>query len=188
MTDLKIIQNKMADEGETIYQEHEIMNIRILYTIAILIWIALIFLLQLYETDSLGYVIISIPFIMFFISILNAPELSKEVESNMTTVNYLSLALLIIIPILTWLSKDISISHDVRTRFMAVIITALVLVIFTLFDIWIPLRWISYTRHGKSILQTMALTLIVMALYMYYGRRSAAGSVETRRVGEYFKS
>ena len=136
------------------------------YIIAILLWILLIYLLRLYiKADFIVWLVLLIPVVLFAIGAYNANKITIEVESSVFQNNYLSLGLLIVIPLLTWISKDFA---GDKKRFISVLILAVILNVIAMIDIWVTRDNLSVVKHVKSIIQTMASVLIVYALYTYY--------------------
>ena len=82
--------------------------------------------------------------------------------------NYFAFGLLIVVPLLTWLSKDYV---GNRQKFINILIAALILAMLGLLDVWVTKKWLSTVKHTKSVLQTMSLILIIYALYIYYLHR-----------------
>ena len=84
--------------------------------------------------------------------------------------NYISIALIIVLPIITWFNDDMKGAGRAisRKKFMTIVVIALILTLLSLMDVWVNQKYLSILRHVKSILQTFSLTLIIYALYTYY--------------------
>jgi len=154
------------------YGTRKTRAVQSLYVISALLWIALILLLGLYRTDRAGILILSLPLFVFAFGFINSGSLSVEVEEDMSKANYLSIGLLVVLPLLTYLNNDYKGSAEKRRHFMTIIIVALILTMLSLVDIWVKKKWITLMKHIKSILQTASLTLIIFALYIYYVDRT----------------
>lgn len=150
------------------YGRNKTRTIQLTYIIASILWILLIAVTGLYQTTLLGYLILTIPLCVFGFGFINAQHLTVEVEENVFTANSLSIGLLILLPLLTEVDKSFNKNKKIFTRAM---IIAVVLAMFSLIDVWVQPKMLSVTKHIKSILQTLALTLLVYALYMYYAGR-----------------
>lgn len=144
-----------------------IKYIEYVYITAMVFWILLIVWLQLYQTDTLGLIILLIPFISFGFGYFNSYYLNKEVEDYVFQNNYFSVGLLIILPLLTWLNREYS-NVARRKRFTSILVTAIILIMFSLLDIWVPIESISVIKHLHSVLQTTAIIMLIYALYMFY--------------------
>jgi hypothetical protein len=137
------------------------------YIIGIILWILLVifFCISSIKINALGYVILFIPIVIFAIGAYNSNKITYDVEDSVFNADYLSLGLIITLPLLAWVSKDYP---GDRTWLITIAILAIVLSLFSMIDIWVTRRWMSVVKHSKSILQTMSLILIIYALYVYY--------------------
>src|SRR5581483_10355498 len=115
--------------------------------------------------DIWGWIILVIPIVIFFISMLSLDSLNIHVEENMFRFNVLSTGLIIILPLLALITKDFKGDHHLMNT---VILLAIVLILLAMIDVWVPEKWISIVNHIRSIFQTGSLTLILFALYLYY--------------------
>ena len=145
--------------------DDQVYYIRILYLIFIILWLGMAYLLYSGE-DLVEIVILCIPFIVFAIGFINCGVITKDVEDTLFDVNYISIAVLVMVPLLTWLSKDYN--TEGRYRFVTIIIIAMMLALISLIDIWVPRKWLSLVKHFKSICETLAVIMIIFALYTYY--------------------
>lgn len=148
-----------------LYGSRRTQSVQIVYVIASLLWILLIFVLGLWKTDLMGTIILLIPLVVYGFGFYNANTLTVEVEETVFSINYLSIALLVVIPLTAWINKTYNGDQRYLTRIMVV---AVIIALLSLVDIWVRPKWITVVRHVKSALQTAALTLVVFALYIYY--------------------
>jgi hypothetical protein len=151
------------------YTPEKSLTIQITYIISVLAWIFLIYITGLYETSLLGLLILAIPIFVFGFGFVSARHLTVEVEESLFSANSLSIGLVILLPLLTELDKTYNKNKQLFTR---AILIAIVLAMFSLLDVWVQPKYLSITRHIKSILQTMSLTLLIYALYSYYMGRA----------------
>lgn len=137
------------------------------YIIGIILWIILVivFCISSVKVGILGYIILFIPIVIFAVGAFNSNKITYDVEDSVFNANYLSLGLLITIPLLAWVSKNYP---GDRSWLISLAILAIVLSLFSMIDVWVTRRWMSVVKHCKSILQTMSLILIIYALYVYY--------------------
>lgn len=147
------------------YGRKRTKSVQFVYVMACLIWVVLIFVLSLWKTDLIGTIILLIPLLVYGFGFYNANTLTVEVEETIFSINYLSIALLVVIPLTAWINKNFNGDQRYLTRIMVV---AVIIALLSLVDIWVRPKWISVVRHVKSALQTAALTLVVYALYVYY--------------------
>lgn len=141
-----------------------IYYIRCLYVIVILIWLVVLFYLPI--NDLVELFILCIPFLVFILAYLTCPYIPRDVEEMLFDVNYISIAILVMVPLLTWLNKGYEGKN--RHRFITTIIAAVMLALISLIDIWATRRWITLIKHFKSICETLAVILIIYALYTFY--------------------
>lgn len=147
------------------YGKKRTQSVRLVYLLSMIIWLILILVLQLYKTQVIGYFILLIPFFFYFLGYWNADQLTVEVEEKTFSMGYISISLLIVIPLVTWVEKNF---HGNRWYLTKIIVVAVILALISLIDIWVRPKWITLVRHIKSALQTASLTLLVFALYAYY--------------------
>lgn len=154
-----------TDRSTKLYTPNKVRYIQTLYILAGIVWASIILLMRLYETDVIGLLILLIPFIMFIVGYYNAGVMTPEIEDIVFRTNYLSVGLLVVIPLFTWLGKHHE--HN-RGHFIGIITLGVVLSMISLLDFWVKRGWMSVIKHLKSVLQTMALTLFILAFYIFY--------------------
>lgn len=137
-----------------------------IYLIAILVWILVIVYLKLYiHNDAISTVIVIVPILFFMFNIWNAQYITPDLESRLFQVNVVSISLLIVIPLLTWTSRNFNGDYE---RYMGIIVWAIIFALLTLVDVWVRPQWISITKHIKSVFETMAIFLVIYATYSFY--------------------
>lgn len=163
------------------YGRTKVFIVRSLYLLSIIAWLLIIWLLRINPNNLFGYFLLILPVIVFTITIIFASQFTVEIEESMFGVNVLSLGVLIILPLLTWMHKDFA--GDV-TQFMAVVLSGVSLTLIASIDIWVPLKWLSVTRHFRSVLQTYGISLILYALYLYfYNINTRKGTTKSSIIG-----
>jgi len=137
------------------------------YGVFLVIWIILVIFLGLIRSPMsvLDWLILLIPIAIFIFGMINASSITTEVEDAVFEADFLSLGLVIVLPLLAWISRDYG---GDRQFFIRVIVTALILSMLSLLDIWVSAKMLFVAKHSKSALQTMAITLLIYALYTYY--------------------
>lgn len=151
----------LPDEGK--YNPRTVNILRVFYVVVIIVWIILVWRLKLYQTDNFGKFIIAIPLIVWIISFYYLSELTVETEGKVFGNTYISVAIMVIIPLMTWTHDNIQ-----DERLVNIMILAIVFAVFSLLDIWIPERHITFMRHLRSVFQVASLTLIAYAIYNLY--------------------
>lgn len=145
----------------------DIQVLQMIYIVAIIAWIYLVWTFVLPWTDVLGYLILAIPIFLFLLGYAFASVITEEVEENVFGGNYLAVGLLVILPLLTWVNRDHCTGCSSAHHFTSILVLALILTLASLIDVWLPPQWLFIMRHVHSILVTMALALLMYAFYEY---------------------
>lgn len=83
------------------YTEPTVLSVRVAYVLMAILWIFLVVVvLKIFQSDWIGMCILSIPLFIYLLGFINANRVTPEVEKTMFDINYLSLGLLIILPLL----------------------------------------------------------------------------------------
>lgn len=143
------------------YGDNKLNTVFIVYILAILVWAAIAWYVQ----SNVGIFILFIPFVVFLIAICSLSGLSNSVEDSMFRTNFLATGMLITLPLL---SCVISSFKGDRTIMIRVLLLAVTFTILSMIDVWVPEKYLSVTNHIRSIFQTLSLTLILYALYIFY--------------------
>ncbi len=142
-----------------------VAQIRLAYVFGLIAWLAIVILLKLYETDFIGTIILLIPIVVFLIGYYNADVVTPEIEKEMFTTNYLSVGLIVILPLLVWITDKQSKN---KSKFIALLVMAIILTLLSMIDIWVSKRELSAYHHVRSMLQTLSIVIIIYALYIFY--------------------
>lgn len=142
-----------------------ILYIRFVYIMGILIWILVLHFLRLYRMNFFIILILAIPFICFIVGYANAPYLTGEIEDELFRSNYLSVGLLLVVPLLTWLNKEYA---GDKTRYTKILVLAIISSLLSMIDVWVSERYLPVLKHAQSVLQTYSIILLVYGLYSYY--------------------
>jgi MFS family permease len=147
------------------YHSVQVKWIKWIYLIAIVLWLVICFLLKLLPgRDWIEWGIIALPIALFALGWFFADEISEEVENYMFKTNVLTLGLIIAMPLLNWVADR----HSNRRQFTEIMAVAIILSMITLLDVWVGHDKLCIVRHAESALQTMAITLLIFALYRYF--------------------
>lgn len=154
---------------KTPYSSHITTYVRMVYIIAALIWIGIIIVFELYTGDLIEWLILFIPFTIYGFGFCNASCLCKEVEDNLFRANYLTIGLIVILPLISWVSREYSERGAAEAkRFKSLLVLAVILILMSMLDVWVSRNWLSVQKHAKSAIQTMAVGLLIFAFYNYY--------------------
>lgn len=144
------------------YDKDAIRWLRWLYVIAIVFWLILIIWCKLYVTDLIGWIFLSIPIIIFGINLANLEKCTQETEEHMFDGNFLSFGFLIATILINW-DKTIN-----KIKLFKIMVIALIMLMFSLIDIWVPKKYMIVEKHFRTILQTLSLFILAYILYQYY--------------------
>lgn len=145
--------------------DDKMLIIRVFYILGIIIWTILICLLGLYNHDIICTCLLFVPYIVFIAGVFNSDKVTEETEGDFFSYNYLSVGLLIFLPLLTWLNSN---NKNNDTIFITLVILALIFTMLSMIDIFISPEYLTVAKHIKSIFQTLSMILLIYAIYMYY--------------------
>lgn len=141
-------------------------NIEYVYIISIIAWIFLVVILKLWKYDDfIIWLILLLPIVVFIINYLSVGGFSCKMEDQMFRGNFLSFAFLVAIVLIHWNNP---MGHHDKTEFFKILITAFILLMISLVDLWVDDKKMPVVKHIKTSLQTASLTLLALALYLYY--------------------
>lgn len=151
--------------GTEYYSEEKAAQVRLVYVVALVVWILIVALVKLYTTDVIGWIILAIPPVVFLTGYANSEHLTVEIERENFQANYFAIGLLLILPLLTWANRDYK---GDKIRFTKILVLAIIIVMLSLLDVWVRKEYLSVNKHIKSALQTIAISLLIYAFYTYY--------------------
>jgi hypothetical protein len=163
----KGVESDVSDPGteNSTYTPQQVTEVRIIYLVGIVAWILLSWYFGFFPTtDTMEWLIFLLPIVLFLVAWASIPYVSGHVESFMYRSNILTLGLLIALPLLSW----VEVRHPERKQFVPIMGTAIILSMLTLVDIWVPHDQLPWIKHIKSIMQTVAIVLLVYGLYRYF--------------------
>lgn len=137
--------------------------LQLFYVGVAVFWILLVSYFRLWK-EKYSFILL-VPLIVFFITFLYLEDVSPIVEENMSKTNFLSVGIILTLPLLSWMVKE---HTGDKQHFITLAIMALVLSLFTFVDIWVPENRLSIYRHFRSTLQVMSVCLFIYALVVYY--------------------
>lgn len=162
MDDTEIEVSSNHNLKKLFYSSTLIEQAQLIYIIAILLWILIIVLLQLYQTDLVGWVFILIPIAVFAINYINIKHCSPEHEDEIFAGNFV-LFFIVIVSLLNVPFKKKKKQPMYKYIFLAVSLLAISLV-----DICASKENFLIIKTIRTILVTISLSLSLYALYMYY--------------------
>lgn len=136
--------------------------IRFIYIFGIILWLILMLYLDLFRVGPLGIGLSLVPIIIFAISADNHEFHTESVLNEILRADYLSFVVLAIVLMINWSRSER------KEKIFRIIFTAILFLMLSILDIVGPPQYMIYYRIIKSIFQTIAITLILLALYTYY--------------------
>ena len=144
------------------YKADTVKKIQILYIISAIIWVLLVAWLIRTTPDVATWGLILLPLIVFGINYYYVGTCTSETEGEMFTGNFLSFAFLIAALLISWTKLGAA------EKYFRILAISIILIMFSLIDLWVPKdKWVIY-KHFRTILHTSALALLSLALYLYY--------------------
>lgn len=143
------------------------MDLGTIYLILILIWLAIIIMLKLYDTNWVGILILLIPVVIFGIATYNQNEHLVSNHTLNDDDDFLTIGIILLLPFLTYFDKD----YNDRVRFMGIIIVSLFLFLLSVIPMWIPATYAKYVKILRTSIQTIAITLLLYVMHLYYRHR-----------------
>lgn len=150
-------------------------EIQIVYLILAIIWILIIIIFKLYQTDIIGWLIILIPFVVFAICSYHATNdenSNANPNANILADNTLSIGILLLIPLIAFADKSYHEEPAYRNRFIGISVLAISLYLLSYIVFWVPQRYINIVNRVVAGLVTMSVALMIYVLYLYYQHRS----------------
>lgn len=165
--------HKIISSSEGKYCCRTMTAIQVIYLIAATTWLLLLYFHGiLHRLDIVTGCLITLPLIAFAFGYYNVCSVTGDIEDTMLGANYLSFGFLITIILINWNSPT---NTAEKAQFFKILVSAFILIMISMIDIWVSREDLSVVYHFKSILNTAALVLLSIALYLYY--RSHSDSV-----------
>ena len=84
--------------------------------------------------------------------------------------NYANVAVVLIFPLILWASSRINLHNE----FLLLITVSTIFMLLTFYDWWVSDDKFSIIKHFRTVFQTISITVVIIALKMYYHDRIAA--------------
>ena len=138
--------------------------ILVLYLLAIFLWFAIVYFLNIQFYDLFDIFIFLIPIFSFFIALANLNKpLSPENEKFIFLQNYSSSFSVILMPILIYLADK-----DFDETFLLTILLSTGFGMLAFLDFWTSDETFDIAKHLKSIFQTISIGLILFGLKFFF--------------------
>lgn len=149
------------------YTEKQKNILEYIYIVSIFIWIFICFFCGITRKITLMSIFLIIsPIVILFIAYSNIGKINKNVEKLNSQTNFISLGLLVAIPLLSWIkTQKESESRVYEER------SILIFIVFTMIsplDVWVSEEKQAYVLHIKSISQIFLLFLLIAILVEFF--------------------
>lgn len=154
-----------ASPIQKVYAADKVFWIRLAYVVLALVWILIVLVLRLHIIHPVCLIILAIPLLVFTVNFWTAEYITMTDEESVYQANYLAVGLIIVLPLFTWLNGN---HNGDKKRYGGIVVTAIVLMLLAMIDLYLPREWLSIIRHIQSACQAMALTLLIYALASFF--------------------
>lgn len=150
--------NKCGDK----YGEETVETIRSIYVLGIIIWILVIILLELYNTDYIGGLILIIPIIFFIISMVSISSCEPDIDGEMFKYDVFLFGGAVIAILIGYESSEYA-TYFYKLLFVGVLFASLGII-----DAWAPKKHLFIFKNLKTIFQTISTFIFVYLFYTVY--------------------
>lgn len=145
------------------YTEYQIYWIKFVYILNIVLWIVIVFCLEIY--NKYGSLILLIPIILFMVGIFNANCLDLETSKQIFQTSFIVIGVIFAIPLLTFLNTK---NHYDIVHITQLVMIAIILILVSYLHICLAQENIPIWNHCRSCFETMAITLFIYVLLNYF--------------------
>lgn len=145
------------EENHKCITHEQVFYVRLLYTVAVVVWIFIIYIFRLISHGNIfGYFVIPIPIVIFALGFLSAPNFTPYVRSEMLRSDMTAIALLFITILFN--------KSTTNTRHNGIVLLSAILILLSIVDVWTGEAGVPVSLVLKSILRTLAMSLLIYAL------------------------
>lgn len=150
------------DDFEDKFTPYVQRNIQIVYLIAAIIWLIIVYVFSLYCGNVILWLLLFIPLIIYGLNFYFVPEQTVFVTNLMFTADFLSIGFLIVTIIINWY-KEVD-----KGPIFSLVVLALFLFGLSMLDVWVPEEKFILIQHIRSALETAGVIILVIVVYTYY--------------------
>lgn len=158
-------RDKSREEIPKYYTNRVCNEIRLIYVIATVVWLILVFFFGLIKPDLVIIFFLLIPVIVYAINFISLSEKTCHVEDQMFHSNFLYFAFIVAIILFNW---NKTLTGEQKSNLFAIVVLALILLMISMIDIWLQVEDMPIIKHIRTTLQTASLALLAVALYIFY--------------------
>jgi hypothetical protein len=123
--------------------------------------------LKLFTNDILGWILLFVPIGIFIFEFFTVAECSTGCERTVLRGEIISFGFIVIAFLLNLVAP---LSADQKSQFISILLVSLLLLMFSVVDLWVGPQKRTLVLHIRTVLQTMALFLLAYSLYTFYVR------------------
>lgn len=154
------------EEPSSAYTDATRRRLIILYGIATIFWTVFYYFIGAFGRPQLFYKFaFFIPIIIFGITVYFLKTVTVQSEQILFKTNFLSIGLIIFFPIFSTIMTKY---RGDTSFFISLMVGGFIFSLISLYDIWVDPEYQPIIKHTKTILQTFAITLIIVAMYTFY--------------------
>lgn len=144
------------------YSPRSASTIRIIYLIAIVIWFLVVYWGGFYKSGIMANFILLFPVLVFGLAYHHVNNHTTDIIHRMLKGNIVSFLFLTVSLLVNWFKIG-----DKKKVYKAMMI-AIIFIMISLVDYWIPKKDLVFLIHIKTISQTLAIVMLTYALYIRY--------------------
>jgi len=144
------------------YSQRRSLHVKFICIILIIIWIAIILIFKLNKLSA--KILLLIPIILFGFTFFNSKNLSEDVEEEMSRIILFPMMVVVGLSLFTWMHNNFL---GDKNLFMKAIFIAIILIMFSSYDLWTTSKNLFIIKHLSSGLQTMAITIMIVVIISF---------------------
>lgn len=139
------------------------------YIAAIVIWVFIVWGFGMLNWKW-GSLALLIPLIAFVTAILSINEITDEIADEMPAPTNIAFCFLMTIPFMGWIRKrsDAGTMTKNDQRVLNLVFLSMFAFVFSVTDFWIGVDIVAISHHIKSIANTISITTLMYAIYLYF--------------------
>ena len=142
--------------------QNTIFYVRSIFCLFSFIWIFVIILNKFYK--NIACYILLIPFIIFLLGFINSEDTTNtDVEDDIFSVTFLTLGLVVSLPLLALFNKD-----NANPELNHVIFLAMISILLSYLHIWVGKENRHVFKAIRSCLETFSITLYIFAISIFF--------------------
>ena len=144
-----------------IINHHQYCYISATYIFFIFLWLLIILLNGFYKSSA--WYVLLIPFVIFTIGFFNTDCVDRELEEDVFKVTFVTIGILLSLPLLKLFNEkqyDRQLNH--------IIFLAMIATLFSYYHFWVPSSLRHVCKVIQSCLETIAITLYIFALVIFF--------------------